>query len=262
MKRRRNLNLRILMSKIIPIDSGKKFGDFFERSIAPRKIDFLVLHHVAAKSAEDAIAEFVKHQVSAHFLIDEQGKIFELVAENDVAYHAGVSFWKGVDGLNKFSIGIEFVNENPEQKNFTPEQMIAGAELSKYLIQKHNIVATNVVGHSDIAYDRVSGFLNRKQDPSHLFDWKFMAQNGVGIFPRFNSTAQDKLFELGDVKKELGETKRQLQKFGYRVTNLNDVFDEEMRFLAVVFNRRFLNSECEYWSEASQDCLRKIIDVF
>ncbi len=265
------------------INNSKKFSEFFEKVFSPRKIDFLVLHHVEANSAEHAIEQFKEHQVSAHFLIDESGEIFELVGENDVAYHAGVSFWRGCDGLNKNSIGIEFINPSPFTKKFEMAQMQAGVELCKYLIEKYGIEARNIVGHSDVAYfpkhtlrqaqgdsdsdwvsdeknsvmlslskhDCIEECLNRKQDPSHLFDWKFFAKNGVGIFPEFSV---GKKFKLGDKNPEIKKIKENLQEFGYRVVNLNDEFDEEMQALTKVFNRRFLGEESDIWSLELMSC--------
>ncbi len=69
---------------LLTIDRSKKFNDFFDKETTARKIDFLVLHHVEATSADHAVEQFKQHQVSSHFLIDESGKIFELVDENDV----------------------------------------------------------------------------------------------------------------------------------------------------------------------------------
>ncbi len=235
------------MSKIMKIDQSKKFNEFFEASESKRKIDFLVLHHVEANSADHAIEQFKFHQVSAHFVIDEAGEIFQLVDENDIAYHAGVSFWNGVDGLNKSSIGIEFINSQPFVKKFSQAQMNAGLELCRQLIAKYQIKAQNVVGHSDIAYSRETGFLDRKQDPSHLFDWKFLAENGVGIFPQIKFS-EKKIYELGDKNPEILLIKAKLQKFGYRIINLNDEFDLEMQSITRVFNRRFFCKDCEFWS--------------
>lgn len=246
------------------IDKSKKFSEFFEAAPDPhkqgfRQINFLVLHHVEAKSADHAIEMFKEHQVSSHFVIDESGNIFELVEENDISYHAGVSFWSGVDGLNKTSIGVEFINSAPFSKKFEPAQMIAGVALCKYLAAKYKIAPRNIVGHSDIAYDRDTGILNRKQDPSHLFDWKFLAENGVGIFPIFTQNSDKKLFALGNKDTAILAVKQNLQKFGYRVINLNDEFDVEMESLALVFNRRFLGADKAEWSENSQKILERLI---
>lgn len=240
------------------IDRSKKFNEFFESSQGLRKIDFLVLHHVEANSADHAIEQFKEHKVSSHFLIDEQGNIFELVDENDMAFHAGVSFWKGVDGLNKNSIGVEFINLAPFSKNFEKEQMIAGVQLCKYLIAKYGIEQSNVVGHSDIGYVKETGLLDRKQDPSHLFDWKFLAQNSVGIFPQI-TTEEKKLFELKNKEAAIFEIKQNLKKFGYRLINLNDEFDAEMQAVARVFNRRFLGKDSDIWYSTSQKFLSELV---
>ena len=220
------------------VDRSKKFFEFFERKSEPRNIQFLVLHHIEAKSVEHAIEQLCEHQVSSHYLIDEDGKIFELVDENDVAYHAGVSYWRGVEGLNQTSIGIEFINSAPFSKKFETAQMQSGLELCKYLIAKYQIKAEQVVGHSDIAYNKENGMPDRKQDPSHLFDWQFLTLNGVGIFPDFSLNILDH-FKLGEHDEKIAEAKRNLIKFGYRVINLNDEFDQELQALIAVFKRRF-----------------------
>lgn len=242
------LVLRILMSKFMQIDKSKKFKEYFEALSVGRQIKFLVLHHVAANSVDHAINQFEEHKVSSHFLIDEDGKIFELVDENDVAYHAGVSFWSGIDGLNANSIGIEFINSAPFEKKFTSQQMASGVVLCKYLAAKYQIAPQNIVGHSDIAYSRETGLLDRKQDPSHLFDWKFLSENYVGITsPVLASQQSAKIFELGNKDAKILEIKQKLKKFGYRVINLNDEFDPEMQALARVFNRRFLAKDSDVW---------------
>jgi N-acetylmuramoyl-L-alanine amidase len=239
------------MSKNMQIDRSKRFSRFFEPQKTFRKIDFLVLHHVEAISADHAIEQFLQHKVSAHFLIDQIGRIFELVDENDIAYHAGVSFWKGCEGLNKNSIGVEFVNSAPFSKKFEDSQMLAGVELCKYLVAKYKL---EVVGHSDVAYNKETGFLDRKQDPSHLFNWKFLAENGVGIFPKFEPDERV-IFKLGDRSSEIKSIKQKLKIFGYRVVNLNNEFDLEMQALVRVFNRRFLGNKLDFWCFASQRIL-------
>ncbi len=233
------------------IDKSKKFTQFFDTCDSFRKIDFLVLHHVEAISSDHAIEMFLQHKVSAHFLIDQIGRIFELVDENDIAYHAGVSFWKGCEGLNKNSIGVEFINSAPFNKKFEEAQMIAGVELCKYLVAKYQL---QVVGHSDIAYDKETGFLDRKQDPSHLFDWKFLAENGVGIFPKVEPDERV-IFKLDDKSAEIKAIKQRLKTFGYRVINFDDKFDLEMQALVRVFNRRFLGKNFDFWCFSSQKVL-------
>ncbi len=254
-------NFQQLLSKPMIIDKSRRFADFFTRHEGNRAIDCLVLHHMAADSIDDGLQKLAKHEVSAHFVIDEAGKIFEIVDENDIAYHAGVSFWGGEDGLNKSSIGIEFINSAPFEKKFSDAQMIAGVELCKYLKAKYQIANNDIVGHSDIAYQGL--LLDRKQDPSHLFDWKFLAFNGVGIYPQVNVEQDLVLFEAGDVDEKILVIKKKLAKFGYRVLNLNGQFDEEMQCLARVFNRRF-NQESfvvnsDIWYLRSDFILNKLV---
>lgn len=244
----------------LSIDKSHKFSDFFTKSESVRKVDFLIFHHVAATSAIDAIDQFLHYKVSSHFLIDEAGVVYELVDENDIAYHAGISHWKGFEGLNKNSIGIEFVNSQPFEKKFSEVQMRSGVELAKSLILKHKIPPQNILGHSDIGYyvetslveasqtivpKNMVGFLDRKQDPSHLFDWQFLAKNGVGIFvdivadKNFDYAKDKVLFNLGNKDAQIAEIKKKLSKFGYKVTNFNDEFDIEMQLLVRVFHRHF-----------------------
>lgn len=246
------------------INKTKVFSDHFTKSDAERKIDFLVLHHVQADSVDHAIAQFVEHKVSSHFLIDENGEIFSLVDENDIAYHAGISHWRGFERLNQNSIGIEFINLAPFTKKFEPAQMLAGIELCRYLIKKYNIAVQNIVGHSDIAYNSADGLLDRKQDPSHLFDWQLFADAGVAIFPKISLPGEGdkKLFQLKNKAPEIKIIKEKLAQFGYKIKNQNDEFDLEMEALARVFNRRFnpskFTSDNDSWYLSSQMILEEL----
>lgn len=249
----------------LKINRSKQFQEFFDRQNLSRKIDFLILHHIEAISVEDAVIQLCEHEVSSHFIIDEEGRIFSLVDENNIAYHAGFSFWKGFEGLNKNSIGIEFINSSPFTKKFTTKQMQAGVELCQYLVKKYRIEVKNILGHSDIAYDSTSGFLDRKQDPSHFFDWKFFAENNVGIFPQISlpNNEDKKLFELGNKDSAIKEIKKKLGKFGYKITNFGDQFDLEMQLLARVFHRHFnqekFNSDADSWYLSSDLILNDLL---
>ena len=236
-----------------------------------REVNFLILHHVEANNAEHAIEQFIEHQVSPHFLIDESGKIFELVSENNIAYHAGVSSWRGVEKLNNNSIGIEFINSEAFNKEFSDAQLESGIELSKFLIKKYNIDNKNIAGHSDIGYHANShlnvekrGFLDRKQDPSHYFNWKLFAEKGIGTYPKNYVTDEEDrvIFKIGDKNPEITKIKRKLANFGYKITNFDDNFDLEMKLLVRVFHRRFnqskFSSNSDLWYLSSQNILNEI----
>ena len=240
------------------IDHSKKFAKFFDKITQKRNIDLIILHHIEANSSDHAISQLLEHGVSSHFLIDEEGKIFELVAENNIAYHAGISHWKGQESLNQNSIGIEFINSNPEGKKFEQVQMNSGLKLCQYLMKKYAVKQNRVIGHSDIAFDSQTNLHNRKQDPSHLFDWKFLGENGVGIFPHISANKSE-IFAHGDKSLKIEEIKKDLQKLGYRVTNFTNEFDDEMKSLALVFNRKYLSKDLDYWCERSSQMLKKLL---
>ena len=111
-------------------------------------------------------------------MVDEDGAVFRLVAEERRAWHAGVSYWRGRGGLNDVSIGIEIVNPGHAfgYRAFPAMQMAAVCDLCLSLLSRHAVPARNVVAHSDIAPDR-------KDDPGELFDWEGLAREGVGLWP-------------------------------------------------------------------------------
>lgn len=217
------------------------FQEFFKKR-SKRDIDFVVIHHTSVAKIEDAIALYKKYEVSAHYLIDELGKIYCLVEDNNIAYHAGVSYWAGVDSLNATSIGIELVCEDPFWDGYLKLMMNSLIKLCAAFKDKYNIKNNNIVGHSDIAYFRKSGFLNRKQDPSNKFDWQMMFDNDLALNPNYFDEFIDDIarFEFGKSDKRLGQFKKKLHEFGYKVENLNDDFDNEMKALMEVFKRRFI----------------------
>lgn len=147
---------------------------------AGQPVDTLVLHYTGMRTGPDALARLrdPAAKVSAHYLVEEDGAIFQLVPEDRRAWHAGISHWRGRAGLNDGSIGIEVVNPGHEwgYRPFPALQMAAVCELCLAILGRHPIAARDVVAHSDIAPDR-------KQDPGELFDWEGLAANGVGLWP-------------------------------------------------------------------------------
>lgn len=140
----------------------------------------LILHYTGMQSGPAALARLcdAAAKVSAHYLVEEDGRVFRLVPEERRAWHAGISHWRGASGLNARSIGIEIVNPGHEwgYRPFPLLQMVAVAELCLGVLARHAIPARNVVGHSDVSPDR-------KQDPGELFDWQGLAAQGVGVWP-------------------------------------------------------------------------------
>lgn len=143
-------------------------------------VDMLILHYTGMQTAQAAIDRLRDPvaQVSSHYVVDEDGTVFRLVPEDRRAWHAGVSHWRGHAALNARSIGIEIVNPGHEfgYRDFPVLQLAAVCDLCLLILARHTIPARNVVAHSDVAPDR-------KEDPGERFDWRALAENGVGLWP-------------------------------------------------------------------------------
>jgi N-acetylmuramoyl-L-alanine amidase len=154
--------------------------NFDERPGGPADIDMLILHYTGMQTGQAAIDRLRDPvaKVSSHYVVEEDGTVFRLVPEHLRAFHAGVSYWRGRHTLNGVCIGIEIVNPGHEwgYRPFPAPQMAAVQTLCLEILGRHAIPSCNVVGHSDVAP-------NRKQDPGELFDWKGLAQAGIGDWP-------------------------------------------------------------------------------
>lgn len=164
----------------------------------PPIIDMLVIHYTGMETAAAAIARLTDPaaKVSAHYLIDEDGSVLQLVAEHRRAWHAGVASWRGCTNINDRSIGIELVNPGHEfgYRPFTDAQMRALEDLAKDIMRRNPIPPHNVVGHSDVAP-------TRKTDPGELFDWARLAASGIGLWPEDGGTC---LMDWDEVIRGLG----------------------------------------------------------
>lgn len=147
---------------------------------ADQPADTLILHYTGMRTAEEAIGRLRDPDsgVSCHYVVAEDGLVWQLVPEARRAWHAGVSHWRGREALNGRSIGIEVVNPGHEwgYRPFPALQMAAVCDLCLGILGRHAIRPRDVVGHADVAPDR-------KQDPGELFDWQGLAANGVGLWP-------------------------------------------------------------------------------
>jgi N-acetylmuramoyl-L-alanine amidase len=149
----------------------------FDARTAPP--DMIVLHYTGMPTGEAALERLrdPEAKVSAHYLIEEDGRGFALVDEARRAWHAGVSFWKGERDINAVSIGIELVNPGHEfgYRPFPDAQLEALIELIGEIRARWIIPDGRILGHSDVAPAR-------KQDPGEQFDWKRLAEAGHGLW--------------------------------------------------------------------------------
>jgi len=145
-----------------------------------RAADTVILHYTGMPTGAEALARLVDPQakVSAHYLVEEDGVVYRLVAEEKRAWHAGVSSWKGESDINARSIGIEIVNPGHEwgYRDFPAAQVDAVIALLKEIRTRHNVPASRVLAHSDVAP-------GRKEDPGEKFPWGSLAAEGLVVAP-------------------------------------------------------------------------------
>lgn len=207
-------------------------GDSVIRSLASpnrdgrggRAVDMLVLHYTGMATAEAALERLLDPaaEVSAHYLIDEDGAVVALVAEDERAWHAGRSFWRGAGNVNARSIGVELVNPGHEfgYRPFPEAQMASLEALALGLLARHPIPARNVVGHADVAP-------RRKQDPGELFDWRRLAAAGIGLWPLVPAVTTV----------DLGAAARRLAAIGYET--------EDLPATITAFQRHYRPAHCD-----------------
>jgi N-acetylmuramoyl-L-alanine amidase len=164
------------------------------------RVDMLILHYTGMRTAKEALDRLCDPaaKVSAHYLIDEDGAVTRLVAEEKCAWHAGISSWYGRTDINGASIGIELVNPGHEfgYRGFPEPQMAALEELARGIIARHPIPPRHVAAHSDIAP-------LRKQDPGELFNWPRLARAGIGFWPDFMRGGTTALPNLREIQSHL-----------------------------------------------------------
>ena len=143
-------------------------------------VDILLLHYTDMTRAADAVDRLrdPAAQVSAHYVVGEDGTVWRLVPESERAWHAGVSWWAGDADVNSRSIGIEISNPGHSHgyRGFPEPQMAALESLCRGILARHPIPPHRVLGHSDVSP-------GRKIDPGHLFDWRRLARAGIGLWP-------------------------------------------------------------------------------
>ncbi len=145
-----------------------------------RGVDTIILHYTGMPTGKEALDRLCDpaSKVSCHYLVEEDGTIYALVAEGMRAYHAGISSWKGEADINARSIGVEIVNPGHEwgYRKFPKKQIDIVAALLEDIRTRHNVPPARILGHSDVAPQR-------KEDPGELFPWGKLAEKGQAIAP-------------------------------------------------------------------------------
>ena len=211
------------------------------------RIQFIVVHYTAIDNAA-SIKELTTNKVSSHFLVldEDDNKIYSLVPLEQRAWHAGASAFRGRTNINDTSVGIEIVSDgiakefisdpNPYHPydhyvDYKPIQIEKVAQIIKYVAEKYNVPARNIVAHSDIAP-------SRKKDPGAKFPWK-------ELYDKYNIGAwydeADKQTFMDEEKfkaTSIREIKDELRKYGYEINRL-DEWDKESKDVVYAFQLHF-----------------------
>lgn len=200
----------------------------FDERASSIPLQYIVLHYTGMKTGAEALQRLCdsKSKVSAHYVIEEDGRIFKLVDEDKRAWHAGLSSWHCITDMNSASIGIELVNPGHQfgYRAFPDIQIASLKKLLQDIINRHSLNPQFcLVAHADIAPER-------KEDPGELFPWEDLATSGLGLWPKP---------EPHDYRHaEDSEVQTMLRALGYNCPTTGS-YDRETRPSLLAFQRHF-----------------------
>ena len=222
-------------------------------------IDHLVLHYTGMRSEEGARDWLCdpRSQVSSHYVVFEDGRVFQLVDEHRRAWHSGRSFWRGVTDLNSRSIGIEIANPGHEfgYRPFPDRQIEAVIGLCRSIFARHFIPPHQVVAHSDIAPDR-------KEDPGELFPWEWCAAFGIGLWVPSAPLDHGDSLGFGDEGDKVLDLQRLLSAVGFDAPP-SGIFDERTEIVVRAFQRHWRPTHIDGRADLSTlDTLERVAAAF
>jgi N-acetylmuramoyl-L-alanine amidase len=207
----------------------------------------LVLHYTGMATGEAALKLLLDpaSEVSAHYLVWEDGAIDQLVAESARAWHAGRSFWKGESDLNSASIGVEIVNPGHDGGSppFPDRQIAATIALARDLCSRWPIAPERVLAHSDVAPAR-------KRDPGEAFPWERLWRGGVGHWAQPAPMTGGPIFGREEQGAPVRGLQAMLSLYGYGL-ELTGVYDRQTRCVIAAFQRHFRPERVDGEADAS-----------
>jgi N-acetylmuramoyl-L-alanine amidase len=176
--------------------------------------DMIVLHYTGMPDVEGAITQLCTAgtDVSAHYIVLEDGRIVQSVPEVRRAWHAGVSSWAGDEDINSCSIGIEIVNRGHDwgYPDYPSRQIAAVTALCRGIMLRREIPSHRVLGHSDVAP-------SRKKDPGEKFPWHSLANSGVGHWVQPTPIVRGETMKLGNIGDDVRDLQLALARYGYGI---------------------------------------------
>jgi N-acetylmuramoyl-L-alanine amidase len=217
-----------VVSDVIP---SPNFGER-NNGLAP---DMIVLHYTGMPDAEGAITRLCSAgtDVSAHYIVLEDGRIVQTVPEAKRAWHAGVGIWAGQEDINSCSIGIEIINRGHDwgYPDFPSRQIAAVTALCRGIVLRHDVPAHRVLGHSDVAPAR-------KKDPGEKFPWHSLANSGVGHWVIPAPIVRGEAMRPGIEGDDVMALQHALARYGYGIPTTGR-YDTTTMEVVTAFQRHF-----------------------
>src|ERR1700742_1845067 len=217
-----------IASDVIP---SANYGD---RNKA-RQPDMIVLHYTGMPDVEGAITRLCTAgtDVSAHYIVLEDGRIIQCVPEAKRAWHAGAASWAGEEDINSCSIGVEIVNRGHDwgYPEFPLRQIAAVIALCRGIMLRRNVPSHRVLAHSDVAP-------SRKKDPGEKFPWHSMANSGVGHWVQPAPIIRSEGLKLGAISDAVRDLQLALVRYGYGVP-VTGKYDTTTMEVVTAFQRHF-----------------------
>ena len=217
-----------VVSDVIP---SANFGD---RNQA-RLPDMIVLHYTGMPDVEGAITRLCTAgtDVSAHYIVLEDGRIVQCVPEAKRAWHAGLANWAGETDINSCSIGIEIINRGHDwgYPDFPRRQIAAVIALCRGIMLRHALPAHRVLGHSDVAPAR-------KKDPGEKFPWHSLANSGVGHWVLPAPLTRGETIKPGAEGDDVLALQNALARYGYAI-EASGRYDAQTLDVVTAFQRHF-----------------------
>ena len=204
------------------------------------KIQLIIIHYTALKNTLDAISYLCNKEkkVSSHYLISQNGTVYNLVEDKYRAWHAGQAFWQENTDINSISIGIE-LDYNPNGKNnkFSIKMISSLKKLILKLQKNYKISKNGILAHSDIAPFR-------KIDPGKNFPWKSLSSSNIVMnlkkLKKKEIKIVEKWFNINNLKSKKQKTILALSLIGY---DTREVYKNDKLYNKLInaYKIRYLN---------------------